>query len=112
MPNWIGFPGSTCMPPDKFSMVSTLSMTEHPLGVATALVIGASREQFGLSCSINFFKVFGKVIISLLLVGSPFSGINLIVMSVRVATVDDTAVIDTSVKVPPSIELALIITPL
>ena len=61
---------------------------------------------------INFFKVFGKVIISLLLVGNPFSGINLIVMSVRVATVDDTAVIDTSVKVPPSIELALIITPL
>jgi len=112
MPNWIGFPGSTCMPPDKFSMVSTLSMTEHPLGVATALVIGASREQFGLSCSKNFFKVFGKVIVSLLLVGSPFSGINLIVMSVRVATVDDTAEIDTSVKVPPSIELALIITPL
>jgi hypothetical protein len=48
----------------------------------------------------------------LLFAGSPFSGVNLIKTSVKVPTVDFCrAVIDTSVKVPPCIKLALIITP-
>jgi len=81
------------MPPDKFSTVRTLSITVHTLGVATTLFKGAIREHLGFSCNTNFYKVFGKDITSLLLVGSPLSGINLILISVRVATVGDTAVI-------------------
>jgi hypothetical protein len=85
----MGWPAVIADPPEMLSIVSILSITEQAVGKATAFVSGAISVQLVLSWSLNATTVFGKLIVSLLTAGRPFSGVNLIFRSVIVPTVDD-----------------------